>query len=946
MVMVVVMRVGLGLPGKVIAGAETCARRASRSILGPSVTGRRRQDQARERAVADDEVEHLRSAAEEQAALRRVATLVALEAEPEDVFAGLATELARVLRVPLISMLQYDRDGCVQVGSWGDNPYPVGTRWTLDEPSIATRVAESGRPSRIDDYREEPGTLAADIALAGFRSAVGVPIVVAGVRWGVVIAVSRDAALPPFTETRLVGFVELLAMAIANTAARTEVRLLAAEQAALRRVATLIAQQASPDVVFAAVAHEVAQTLDIPLSSLVRVERDGTATQVGAWGSANPVPVGTTWTVDAHGVTGRVWRTGRPARVDDYGSIPGPIAARLAREAGICSAVGVPITVGGAVWGVMFALDHEPASLPADTEDRLARFTELVATALADTQARTDQRRLADEQAALRRVAALVARGEPAQAVFDAVCEETGRLLGAATTNLAHFAPGGWDETMSGWSLDGKHVPTGTRLPIGDDSVDSMVLATLRPARIESYDGARGELTALLQRLGIRSEVGAPVIVEGEPWGALIAGWDTGAAPPPGIELRLAQFADLVATAIANAQSRSELDALAQEQAALRRVATLVANQAPPAQVFAAVAEEVGRLLDVEATDLYRYEDAGASVACLASWCRDEVVEFPAHLSLDGVSVGRLVYDTGQATRIDDYATVREQAPGAVSSAWQRLGIRAAIGCPVMVDGAVWGVMSACRLRGAPIPAGAELRLASFTELIATAISNATTYDSLLASRARIVAAADEARRRIERDLHDGTQQQLVSLMLQVQAAQAAIPEESEDALATMERVLDGLDGVLTEIRELSRGLHPSLLARAGLAFALRGLARRSPVPASLHCDIEGRLAPHVEIAAYYAASEALANAAKHAQATAIRIDATVADGALRLSVQDDGRGGASVRGGSGLLGLRDRIEAADGRLTVTSAPGEGTSVRVELPLSSPLHPPTPTAPA
>src|SRR5581483_6206298 len=208
-----------------------------------------------------------------------------------------------------------------------------------------------------------------------------------------------------------------------------DLRALADEQAALRRVATLIAREATPPQVFAAVAEEVARTVDVPLTAVVRFEPDGTATQVGVWGTENPFAVGTSWRLDEQSVSGIVARTGRPARVADYGEISGEIAARLAREAGIRTAVGVPVLVEGRPWGVMMALSTEARPLPEGTEARLGEFTALIATAIANTQARDELRRLADEQAALRRVATLVAQGAAAHAVFEAVAAETGQLI-------------------------------------------------------------------------------------------------------------------------------------------------------------------------------------------------------------------------------------------------------------------------------------------------------------------------------------------------------------------------------------------------------------------------------------------------------------------------------------------------------------------------------------
>jgi signal transduction histidine kinase len=341
-------------------------------------------------------------------------------------------------------------------------------------------------------------------------------------------------------------------------AARLRLKVVADEQAALRRVATLVAGGAPQAEVFAVVAREVAGCLDVPLISIVRFETGGTATHVGVWGRQNPHPVGTSWRLDEHGAAGIVYHSGRSARVD-YAHVPGEIAAKLARDAGIRSAVAVPIVVNGRLWGAMMALSTATTPQAAATEARLASFTELVATAIANAEAREELQQLADEQAALREVATLVAKGAEPRAVFDAVCEVTGRLTGAASVNLAQFTADEHNLTMAGWSQRGTHVPPGTCLPLEGDSINALVRQTQAPGRVDSYEGLPGRLAARLRELGIRSEVGAPVIVDGSVWGALIAGTDHPEPLPPGAEWRLASFAELIGTAVSNATARAEL---------------------------------------------------------------------------------------------------------------------------------------------------------------------------------------------------------------------------------------------------------------------------------------------------------------------------------------------------------------------------------------------------
>jgi signal transduction histidine kinase len=275
-----------------------------------------------------------------------------------------------------------------------------------------------------------------------------------------------------------------------------------------------------------------------------------------------------------------------------------------------------------------------------------------------------------------------------------------------------------------------------------------------------------------------------------------------------------------------------------------------------------------------------------------------------------------------------------EGPPGSLPDWFRRQGAQSGVGSPIVVKGAHWGVATAVFTHDAPLDADMEARISGFTELIATAISNAEAQAQLTASRARIVATADETRRRIERDLHDGAQQRLVSLTLQLRAAQAAVPPELDELRSELDRVSEGLTKALEELREYARGIHPAILAEGGLGSALRTLARNSAVPVDLTVDADERLPDQVEVAAYYVVSESLANAAKHAHAATVEVDVETLDGALRISVRDDGRGGADLRRGSGLVGLKDRVEALGGRIVVESPAGAGTAVQVELPLA------------
>jgi signal transduction histidine kinase len=381
-------------------------------------------------------------------------------------------------------------------------------------------------------------------------------------------------------------------------------------------------------------------------------------------------------------------------------------------------------------------------------------------------------------------------------------------------------------------------------------------------------------------------------------------------------------------------RSQAELADLLAEQAALRRVATVVAEGTPPEKVFPAVTEEVARLLDVDGTRLMRYETDGTATI-VACWGEPTIVPVGTRITLEGRNIGALVRSSGKPTRIDDY----ENAPGSAAAIAREGGIRSTVGAPVMVEGRLWGAMSGFTKADEPLASSIELRLADFTDLIGTAIANAQARADLTASRARVVATTDDIRRRIERDLHDGTQQRLVSLVLELRNTQADVPDTQPELRTELADIADGLVAALDDLREISRGIHPALLATSGLGPALKALARRSPLLVELDMNLDGRLPEHVEVAAYYVVAEALTNAAKHAQPTAIWVAADVVDGRLRLTVRDDGIGGADPAIGSGLTGLTDRVQALRGTITVHSPPGEGTTVQVCLPLSAPAEP-------
>jgi signal transduction histidine kinase/uncharacterized protein YoaH (UPF0181 family) len=699
---------------------------------------------------------------------------------------------------------------------------------------------------------------------------------------------------------------------------------LAEEQAALRRVATLVARGAPSTEVFGAVAQEIAQVLDLVNAAVVRFDEEGgTVTILAVHGDLpDGFQPGSSWPLDGPSMSAQVLRTGRPARVDDYTVLEGALAAEASRT-GFLRVVGAPIIVDDRVWGLI-STSSPDERLPDALEDRLAEFTELAATAIANAEARDDLTRLADEQAALRRVATLVAEGAPPTEFFEAVSAEIAQLLPAEGAALTRFEDDGSVTALGGWTTSGGYVHTGTRYAL-EGTVSGRVFESGRPERINDYAHEPGKAAANAREMGWRSSVGAPITVEGRLWGVL-AVVSTSEPLPPYTERRLAEFTELVATAIANTESREEIAVLAEEQAALRRVATLVALGAPPAEVFEAVSAEVGRLIPADAAALVRYE-ADDTVETVGSWSGSGVtVPVGVRGPLDAAILSRLVLETCRPARIDSFAD--GHAPPDV-------GWRSGVASPVIVAGRLWGAMGVGSKTERPLPPGTEERLTEFTGLLATAIANAESHAELDASRARIVATADATRRRIERDLHDGAQQQLVSLALELRAAQAAIPADLGEHRAELSHVVEGLMGVLDGLREIALGIHPANLADGGLGPALKTISRRSPIPVELDVRVEERLPESVEVAAYYVVSEALTNAAKYAHASVVHVDVDAQGGTLCVEVRDDGLGGTDPARGSGLLGLKDRAEAIGGTISIDSPPGAGTYLRVELPLDA-----------
>jgi PAS domain S-box-containing protein len=539
----------------------------------------------------------------------------------------------------------------------------------------------------------------------------------------------------------------------------------------------------------------------------------------------------------------------------------------------------------------------------------------------------TDRKRSEAQLAALRRVAALVASEPSPDEVFGSVAEEVVRLMGVDNTLVFRYEA---EDSATLVAVGGEAdvgVRVGTQVPLDGENVAARVHLTGLPARFDDYANAPGSIAALARNVGIRSAVGSPILVEGRLWGAMVALSRQLEPLPVEAESQIGEFTQLVATAISNAEARAEVRLLAEEQAALRRVATLVAHGASPKDVFDAVATEAAAVLDVDRLVLLRYEPDG-HVTALAHRTQDgNAIPVGTRVPVEGENVPAAVLRTGRPARIDDM----ERATGPVAELSKERGVRSTAGVPLVVDGALWGVMGIGSMGEEPAPADLEERMAQFAELVETAIANADSREQLTASRARVLAAGDEARRRVVRDLHDGAQQRLVHTILTLKSARHALLEGEEAPDSFLAEALAQTEQANIELRELAHGILPSVLSRGGLRPGVDALVSHTNLPVTVDVSDE-RFPAGIEASAYFVVAEALTNVVKHSRAKRAEVKASAENGILHVEVSDDGVGGA-VPDGPGLVGLDDRVAAAGGRLRVESPRGGGTQVSADLPL-------------
>jgi signal transduction histidine kinase len=653
-----------------------------------------------------------------------------------------------------------------------------------------------------------------------------------------------------------------------------ELRRSAAEQAALRRVATLAARGATRDEIFEAMVTEAGRLIPATDAALVRLHGDETVTLIGRWNELTGYrSLGVGLPFGSGTLARLIWDSRRPGRISDYAQPSGPLADMVRGWGWACS-VGAPVIVGGRVWGLTAVGSTNGSELPPGTEDQLAAFTELLAGAIATAQSREEIEQLAAE---------LAAEQDALRRVAELVAHGAlpGEVLEVVVTEAARLVGVAFTTLL-------RFEPEGaTEVVALHDPPDGVAVGMRAPAR---GDGA----TQRVWRTGRPARADQLPSMSGT-WAKVASsrGFRSSAAAPiladdrlwgvlvaagrdglpPHIEDKLARFAELAGTAIAGAQARAEAQSLSDEQAALLRVAEQVARGEPAEVVFAAVAAEAQQLLGGRPGTLVRYE-------------HDEIAE-----------------------------------PGA--------------GAPIVVEGRVWGALTATPA-GGTVARGTEERLQRFANLVATAVSNATSRAQLIASRARVLSTADETRRRLQRDVHDGAQQRLVHTLITLQLARQSLTRgDVPTAIDHVDEALRHAHRASGELREIISGILPAALTRRGLRGGVESLLADQPLPVEATIEVP-RMPEEVETTAYFVIAEALTNVVKHAQATRAWVRADVRAGALRVGVGDDGTGGARAEGGSGLTGLFDRVEARGGHLRISSPPGRGTTIEATLPIAGP----------
>jgi PAS domain S-box-containing protein len=590
------------------------------------------------------------------------------------------------------------------------------------------------------------------------------------------------------------------------------------------------------------------------------------------------------------GLPGRVWASGEPAWIVDVGADPnfprGPSAARSGLHAAFC------FPIRGAS-GVIAAAEFFAAQRRDPDDTLLETMTSLGGRIGQCVERWRAEDRLRESEA---RKSAIL------NAAFDCIItmDADGRVV---EVNQATERTFGYPASEM----------------VGRDLADLIIPPDLREAHRRGLE--RYVATGQGRMVGHPTELPA-MRADGSEFPVEIAITRPRLAGPPLFTGYLRDVTD-------RKRDEEALRSLAAGQAALRRVATTVASEADEARVFAVVTEEVGRLLGAHTSNMVRFEPDGSAVVT-GGWSIGTTRNVPVgtRVALDAPTVAARILGSGRPERVDSYDGMTGSTPDLL----RELGFRSSVGAPIKLGGRLWGAVMVSTVEETPFPPGSEQRIADFAELVALALANAEARQELAASRARIVQAGDAERRRLERNLHDGAQQRLVALSLRLRMCERKLADGDPAAADLLQSAKAELADALEELRELARGIHPAILTERGLLPAIEMLAGRSSIPVDISAVLDDRLPPPMEAAAYYIVAEALTNASKHARASRVRVVVRRSDGTALVEVSDDGVGSADQSKGSGLRGLRDRVEALGGELGLESPDGAGTTLTARLP--------------
>ena len=642
-------------------------------------------------------------------------------------------------------------------------------------------------------------------------------------------------------------------------------------------VARVLTDAPDEGAAFSRILEAIGSSLEWDTGALWQLDRTALK-RIAAWNT--PEPFDAAWLHAGEGLPGAVYTSGGPAWIADVQADQHQPRGASAIQAGLHAAFAFPITGTSGVLGVIEFLAKEQRE-PDDA--LLATMTSLGGRiGQAVERWRSEARKTAILDAAFDAIITMDAAGDIVE-----VNRATEKMFGYKA------------EDMVGRDLAELIIPPALREP-HRHGLDRY-LRTGRGRMVDhplELPAMRADGSEFPAEIGItRPQLGGPPV-----------------------------FTGYIRDITQRRRDEQELRDLAAEQAALRRVAVVVAGEHDPQRVFAVATEEVARLLGAATSNMVRFEDDGtATVEGAWSAPGTQAVPTGTKLALDSPTAAARIRATGRPARVDDFSTM----PGTDAARLRHYRFTAAIGAPIALSGRLWGAVMVSTTEPEPFLPGAEQRIADFAELVALALANAEAREELAASRARIVAAGDDERRRLERNLHDGAQQRLVALALMLRVAEAKTDGEAKDLLKSASAELAD---ALAELRELARGIHPSILTDRGLVPALEMLAGRCDLPVGLDVEVDIRLTKPVEAAAYYIVAEALTNATKHAAASEARVQLSCANGALLVSVADDGVGGADVLAGSGVRGLADRVDALGGTLAFESPPGGGTRVSARIP--------------